>query len=156
LTKIDTRAGVKGSRDPLGLVAKQCLLRAERDAVLAYGDANGDRERRYGFSHELAVASRLQPTTEVPAHAFDSPVLPREFQRIEAGRVHARGYVFEMFLVAVMVDVCRTGALGELRRAEPGAGGDPHPRIGWSGSGTVSLRLRDRLSQATALSRFRR
>lgn len=66
----------------------------------AHCDANGDGAGRYGFFRELAVAPRLQPTAQFPAEAYGTPALPREFQRIEAGRVHARGYVFEMFLPA--------------------------------------------------------
>lgn len=63
-------------------------------------DANGDGEGRYGFFRELAVAPKLQPTAQFPAESYFTPALPREFHRVEAGRVHARGYVFEMFLPA--------------------------------------------------------
>lgn len=79
----------------LKIHSAQSVLQGSAD-----GDANGNREGRFGFFHELAVAPRLQPTAEVPADAYGSPVLPLEFQRIEAGRVHACGYVFEMFLPA--------------------------------------------------------
>lgn len=64
-------------------------------------DPDGDGFGRHGFFRELAVAPALQPMAQCPAESFFAPALPREFHRVEEGRVHARGYVFEMFLPAL-------------------------------------------------------
>lgn len=64
-------------------------------------DGDGDGEGRHGFFQELALAPMLQPTAQNRAESSFTPALPPEFRHVEGGRVHARGYVFEMFLPAL-------------------------------------------------------
>jgi hypothetical protein len=66
-----------------------------------YLDGDGDGVGRHGFFRELAVAPMLQPTEQFPAESHFTPALPRDFHRVVDGRVHARGYVYEIFLPAL-------------------------------------------------------
>lgn len=64
-------------------------------------DANGNGSGEYGFFGELSGAAPLRNAEPAQRVRLTPPVLSAAFQRVEQGRVHRGGYVFELWLPAV-------------------------------------------------------